>query len=203
MAHLTAMSATFPPTAMSPAELVGRLADPHRYFVAYQRLLSLGPAATPAAEDGLRHPSPQVRELCCKLLDHIAGPASFAALIAAMDDPAPEVRIQAIHALACDRCKSDSCRADAASVVPSALRLLTDDPSPKVRGYAVELVGAWVHSQPECVEALTTAADSDPSPAVRKKAAWYAPGGVIFQRTQPKPHANRRRRQSGRSVAVS
>jgi hypothetical protein len=27
---------------------------------------------------------------------------------------------------------------------------------------------------------------ADPSPAVRKKASWYAPGGPIYRRTEPR-----------------
>jgi len=170
---------------LTASKLVERLADPHRYFPAYQRLLEMGSAAAEAAEDGLGHPVPRVRQLCCQVLDHLAGAGSFVALLAAIDDPVADVRIQAIHALACDRCKADSCRPDATSVVPAAIRRLTSDPSPKVRAYAIELVGVWGHAREDCAAALATAAKSDPSPAVRKKASWYAPGGVIFRRTAP------------------
>jgi hypothetical protein len=34
---------------------------------------------------------------------------------------------------------------------------------------------------------LLDAMTSDPHPSVRKKAAWYVPGGPIFRRTAPKP----------------
>jgi hypothetical protein len=176
------VSTAFSLLADEPVALVERLGDRHRYFAAYQRLLSLGSAATAAAEDGLSHPDPRVRELCCMLLDHVAGSATCALLLEAMHDPAPEVRIQAIHALACERCKADSCRPDAAAVLPAALTVLAEDPCAKVRSYAVELVGVWVHTDSRCAAALTSAAHEDPSAAVRKKAAWYAPGGVIFER---------------------
>jgi len=33
---------------------------------------------------------------------------------------------------------------------------------------------------------LQTAHAQDPSPAVRKKAGWFAPGGTIYQRTIPR-----------------
>jgi hypothetical protein len=46
---------------------------------------------------------------------------------------------------------------------------------------AVELVGAWAPTHPEAATALRASADGDPSPAVRKKAAWYAPGGTIYR----------------------
>jgi hypothetical protein len=52
---------------------------------------------------------------------------------------------------------------------------------------AVELVGRFVHGNADAVEALVRVAECDPSPAVRKKARWYSPGGPIFRRTAPRP----------------
>ncbi len=69
-------------------------------------------------------------------------PGSVIALTEALDDPVADVRVEAIHALACDRCKGGgSCRPDAA-ILPTAMTLLRDDPSPAVRAMAAELVGA-------------------------------------------------------------
>ncbi len=174
-------------TALSPAELVERLGDPHRYFPAFQRLLALGPEAAGPARAGLQHPDARVRARCCQVLDHVMDSASTPALLAALDDPSADVRVHAVHALACDRCKADStCRPDAPSVLPPALRMLRTDPDPHVRAMAVELVGAWVHGHTSAVRALEAAATGDPSPAVRKKAAWYAPGGSVHRRTRPR-----------------
>jgi hypothetical protein len=50
---------------------------------------------------------------------------------------------------------------------------------------AIELAGAWAHSHPAAAAAVRRAAEDDPSPAVRKKASWYAPGGPIYRRTAP------------------
>lgn len=83
-------------------------------------------------------------------------------------------------------CKSDSCRPAAEAVLPAAVGMLVGDPSALVRSYAVELVGRWVHSRPGACEAIITASASDPSPAVRKKASWYAPGGAVYRRTRPR-----------------
>jgi hypothetical protein len=47
---------------------------------------------------------------------------------------------------------------------------------------AAELVGTWAHTHPEAAAALLASAHDDPSPAVRKKAGWYAPGGTIYRR---------------------
>ena len=58
---------------------------------------------------------------------------------------------------------------------------------------AVELVGACVHSHPDSAAALQRAAHEDPSPGVRKKARWYAPGG---------PSTNEPDRTSGAPASV-
>jgi hypothetical protein len=171
-------------SVVDAADLVELLGDPHRYFRAYQRLLRLGDQAARAARSGLDHQSAQVRQHCCKILDHLMDAADVPRLVAVLDDPAPEVRVAALHALACDRCKNGACRPDTA-VLPKAADLLASDPEPLVRAMAAELVGIWAHTDPTAVVALVSAAASDVSPAVRKKAAWYAPGGPIYRRTQP------------------
>ena len=181
------MTTWLPAADLSPVQLVELLADPHRRVAAYTRLLALGPEAPDPAQAGLRHSSPQVREECCKILDHVMDEASTPALVAALDDPAANVRYWALHALACDRCKTGSCRHPAALVLPRAVAMLEADPDPHVRAMAAELAGAWVHSQPAAAEALQRAAGGDPSPAVRKKASWYAPGGPIYRRTRRGP----------------
>ena len=172
---------------MPAADLVALLADPHRAFRARTRLLALGPEATEAARDGLAHPDDRVREHCCKILDHLMDADSIPLLIDALSDPCARVRIAAVHALACDRCKTDTCRPAPEAVLPTAINTLADDPSALVRAYAAELVGHWVHSRLAARDALLRSAARDPSPAVRKKASWYAPGGAIYRRTQPRP----------------
>jgi len=63
-----------------------------------------------------------------------------------------------------------------------------------IRAYAAELVGQWAHNHPAARDAITHAAARDPSPSVRKKASWYAPGGTIYERTVPRPAPGPRRR---------
>lgn len=79
-----------------------------------------------------------------------------------------------------------ACRPDRAVIQPHAIRILHHDPDPHVRAMAGELVGLWVHSAPQALAALVRARDEDPSPAVRKKAGWYTPGGPVHRRTAPK-----------------
>jgi HEAT repeats len=134
---------------------------------------------------GLRDPDTRVRELRCMELDHIADSDTFGPLVDALGDPSPEVRVQALHALACDRCNTSRCDVDVATL-PRATDLLRGDPDAHVRAMAVELVGKWAHTHPEASTALTSAAQDDPSPPVRKKASWYALGGPVYRRTMPK-----------------
>jgi hypothetical protein len=79
-------------------------------------------------------------------------------------------------------------------VLPEALRILNEDGDPHVRAMAIEVVGQYVHTNPIAEHALVEANKNDPSPAVRKKAAWYAPGGPIHRRTAPRPARKVRRR---------
>jgi hypothetical protein len=179
---------------MPATDLVTLLGDPHRAFLAYTRLLALGPEATQAVRDGLAHPDVRVREQCCKILDHLMDADSIPLLIDALADPCERVRIAAVHALACDRCKTGACRPAPEAVLPTAVSLLAGDPSALVRAYAAELVGQWARSHPAARDAITRAAAHDPSPSVRKKASWYAPGGTIYERTAPRPAPGPRRR---------
>ncbi|MFI1523983.1 HEAT repeat domain-containing protein [Kitasatospora cineracea] len=167
--------------------LVTYLGDPQRTVAAYRELLRRGEDAVDAVRHGLSHPDAAVREGCCRLLDHLVDTASMGRLVAMADDPDPEVRIAAFHALACDRCKGDTCAPGADQVLAPALRHLADDPDPRVRARAAELVGKFAHTHPGAVTALQTCHAQDPSPAVRKKAGWYAPGGSIHERTRPRP----------------
>ena len=71
--------------------------------------------------------------------------------------------------------------------IPALVDALADPAEDvRVRAMAAELVGAWVHTHPDAAGALSSAARDDASPAVRKKASWYAPGGVIYARTSPR-----------------
>lgn len=169
------------------AALLSDLAIPHRAKIACGRIWMLGRDAVKVAEAGLGHEHPDVRLYCTLLLDRLAGTDSFALLLPLLDDPDARVRSRALHSLACDRCKGDDVEVlDKLTVLPLALRALRDDLDAHVRAMAVEVVGAWVHTDPTAADALALACDSDPSPAVRKKASWFAPGGPIYLRTQPR-----------------
>jgi hypothetical protein len=170
----------------SSGRLVEELGNVPRAVAAYRELLRRGPAAVSAIRRGLRHAESGVRKQCCRLLDQLLVKDAFEDLIAMLKDVDAGVRVNAVHALACDRCKPDGCRPGEAAVLGPGIRLLQEDSNPHVRAMAVELVGRFVHGNCDAVEALVRAAEKDPSPAVRKKAGWYAPGGPIFRRTAPR-----------------
>jgi hypothetical protein len=166
--------------------LVSYLGDSQRAVAAYHELLRRNKGAVGAIRTGLHHEDPAIREGCCRLLDHLVDIDSMGQLIAMADDPDARVRIAAFHALACDRCKGDTCAPGAGKVLEPALRHLASDPDAHVRAMAAELVGKFVHTDGRAVTALETAHAEDPSPVVRKKAGWFTPGGTIYKRTAPR-----------------
>jgi hypothetical protein len=89
---------------------VGLLADQLRSKGAFWHLVLSGRAARSAATEGLADPNPDVRRQCARVLDHLADESSFANLAGMLSDPDHQVRIAALHALACDRCKESTCR---------------------------------------------------------------------------------------------
>ena len=139
----------------------------------------------PAVRRGLHHANADVRYYCCRYLDRFLEPEVLADLISMLDDPDRRVRMSTLHTLACDRCKEGDCRPEETAVLPRAMAQLANDPDRHVRAMAVEVVGQFVHTNAKAAAALLAAMKSDSSPAVRKKAAWYVPGGAIYRRTQP------------------
>lgn len=170
---------------------IEQLADPLRARRAYWHLVRAGAPALPAVRAGLRHRNADVRSHCAQALDHLVDEESFALLVELLDDEDDRVRWHALHALACDRCKDNACRPSMSTVLGPAIRCLRDDPSRHVRAIAAEVVGRWAHEDERAARALVEARDLDTAPTVRKKAAWYAPGGTIYRKTAPKQHPDR------------
>src|SRR5262245_1766972 len=171
-----------------------KLALPHHAGAAYRALLAAGLDALPTIRDGLRHESGDVRLHCCQFFDQFLIPEVMEDLLALLDDPDERVRRTTLHVLGCDRCKQRSCRPDEAKVLPHAIALLEKDPDAHVRAHAIGLAGRWVHTNPQAAAALARAQRADASPAVRKKAGWYLPGGAIHRRTLPKAKRGQGRR---------
>lgn len=143
---------------------------------AKQHLVAVGPPALPAIRHGLQHENPTVRRLCVNLLDRVLDEEAIPALIAALDDVAPEVSARALHALACDRCKQNECRPAEDVWVSRALRLLPD-PNPDLRAAAMDALGRVALRRPEVAAALRVASDTDPDRGLRSKALQHVRPG--------------------------
>jgi len=155
------------------------LAIPYVAKRAYHHLI-LSPRAVPAVKRGLSHADDTVRAYCCKILDRLADEDSYDPLIGMLQDKSPAARAEALHALACDRCKAGVATPDKDCVLPLAIDLLRNDEDKYVRAMAAEVVGKWAVVDEPAAAALTEAHERDAEPSVRKKAGWYAPGGSIY-----------------------
>lgn len=119
--------------------LVASFADPAARFAAYQALVALGESALPHIRAGLAHDDWQVRKWSAICLDRVSDEASLAALVPLLDDPKSDVRLWAVHSVACDHCKTDvACPVD---VVPRLIELARSDESVRVRRMAVIMLG--------------------------------------------------------------
>jgi HEAT repeat protein len=125
-----------------PDRLVAALASPSARFPAYQALVAMNEAALPAVREGLVHEDWQVRKWSAMVLDQVADEESLAALVPLLRDPESEVRLWAVHSLACDHCKNDvACPMD---VVPHLIARIDADESIRVRRMATIMLGTDV-----------------------------------------------------------
>lgn len=164
--------------------VVEDLAIPHRRQAAERRLLEAGSAATKAVRGGLEHDDPRVRASCCRVLDHFLDEEALPGLVANLEHADESVRAWALHALGCDQCKEGSCRPVEEETLPIAMQMLVTDPARSVRAQALRLVAPAVHRHPEVIEILERVRREDASPAMRKAAAWWVPGGPRYERTK-------------------
>jgi len=84
------------------------------------------------------HPNPRVRWFCAHELDHLATNESVETLLRLTRDPVAKVRVEAVHALGCERCKQCKLVVD---MVGLMVDFALNDPAAKVRGAAVFALG--------------------------------------------------------------
>ena len=84
------------------------------------------------------HPNPKVRWFCAHELDHLATDQSIEALLKLTNDPVTKVRVEAVHALGCERCKQCQLNVD---MVELMVDFALNDPADKVRGAAIFALG--------------------------------------------------------------
>jgi hypothetical protein len=141
----------------------------------------------------LLHPNPKVRRECLGVLDHSANDQSVSVFRHALSDPVPRVRLVALHGLSCDRCRvGEICVED---VVSDLLRSVAEDPSPKVRHMAVQLVAMMVLSDARVAPSLEKVASEDPDDLVRT----VAHAGAVGSRRALQSRKGLRRRSRGHS----
>ena len=102
---------------------------------------------------GLPHDSPDVRRHCVEPLTISVDEDAFPALIEMLTDSDSGVRYEALHALGATGA-SDRMPPGQADVLATAIDMLRHDPDDHVRAMACEVVGRWVHLEPEAERAL-------------------------------------------------
>jgi HEAT repeat protein len=167
-------------------DYVSDLGIKHRSKQAFWHLVLSGAPALPAVRRGLQSEDAAIRNGCARVLDHLVDDDSYPDLIALLSDDSAEVRVNALHALACDRCKDNECRPPKRDIFEHGLAMMRDDPDRHVRAMAIEIVGRFVHEDPVAEQALIAAHDGDADPTVRKMAGWFAPGGPRWEKTRPR-----------------
>jgi HEAT repeat protein len=113
------------------------------------------------AEVLLADPDPIARQRAAESLGRLAGDGAATALVAALDDPVPQVRLVAVEGL--------EHVPDPSGPPERLLDLLRDDPVWEVRALAARALGRT--ARPELVEALRRAAAEDANEFVRAAAA--------------------------------
>jgi HEAT repeat protein len=159
------------PTGSNFDGWVDELAHSRHRQAARHHLLAAGERAVPAVRRGLLHADAEVRRICVNMLDRLVDDDSVPDLVAALDDPDPQVARRALHALACDACKQNECRPGDDLFVPRAIEL-TNDPDPDLRAGAIDALGkAAQRGSIDAIDALESAAIHDRNRDLREMAA--------------------------------
>jgi hypothetical protein len=128
-------------------------------------------------------------------LDHHANEQSTAVFAEALHDAVDFVRTTALHAIACESCRTaELCAAD---VVPAIALVLERDPSPDLRTKAIPTLLRLARRDRRAWEAIGRAAERDPDGIVRAAAADALRGYFVAPR---KRYDRRQRRHCGRAA---
>lgn len=168
-----------------PIQWIEWLSVPHRESESRKQLMDLNKLAIPYLKKGLSHSNDQVRVGCCRVLDHLYDESCLLDLMKNLHHPNPKVRMWAVHALACERCKSCECRPEEHKILPNVIKILLSDSERHVRQMAAGMLGPSVHRSKKVKEALQKARKEDPHPVVKKICSWWLPGGTRFKKTLP------------------
>ena len=105
-----------------------------------KQLVAFGDAVIPVARRALSDPAWKVRRNALRVLDDVEDPQSIPRMMALLEDPHPEVRKWAAHALGCDRCKPGG--SVGIDPVPRLMDVARNDVDGSVRRSAVVTL-AW------------------------------------------------------------
>lgn len=115
---------------------------------------------------GLEHPYPPIRRWCADLMDHYGTDACVSDLSRLLRDPVPKVRRQAVHSLACQRCKQTPLQIDS---VPLLADIALNDTNRRVRQEALYGL-SLLPSDERAIAALRTLLNQETDPILRKAA---------------------------------
>jgi HEAT repeat protein len=127
-----------------------------------------GEQALPLLIDGLSHRNWRIRKACADLMDHLADDRCVAPLVRLLQDPIEGVRRLAVHALACQGCKSCPLAVD---VVARLVECALTDRSPRVRRVAVHQLGCQPPDT-RAAAALRQILAEETDPKLRSRARW-------------------------------
>jgi hypothetical protein len=141
----------------------------------------------------LEHPNGKIKRHALGILDHHANDESTDTFRLALLDPAPVVRLNALHGLSCERCRvGELCTDD---VVPALIDVLEHDDSPKVRHASLFPLILLAGRDDRVQAAFGRAAESDPDPLIRQAAAEARDGN--YKRVKSRKALRRREAQVG------
>lgn len=113
------------------------------------------------------HPNPKVRWFCAHELDHLATDESVATLLRLTRDSVTKVRVEAVHALGCERCKQCSLNVD---MIGLMIDFALNDPEVKVRASAIYALGYLAADERAAVALQQIVDDSATSAGLRRSA---------------------------------
>jgi HEAT repeat protein len=148
--------------------LVTQLATHQERGGAWKRLNDLGPLARDAVLEGLGHANWEVRRWCAIWFDRNPDPEALEAMKPLLRDPKSQVRIFALHTLACDRCKPGE---GASDVAPLLIERIRQDESIRVRRHAVMML-AFQHAHPDLEGFFKELLDTETDAKLHKHAGF-------------------------------
>jgi hypothetical protein len=140
----------------------------------------------------LHHPNGKIRRFALGILDHEANDESTDVFRQALTDPAPVVRLNALHGLSCERCRVGELCVD--DVVPALINVLEHDDSPKVRHASLFPLILLAGRDERVTAAFARAAEVDPDPLLRAAAAEARDGN--YKRVKTRKALRRRRSET-------